>query len=367
MEKDRQEIQQNFIRLGKQVSAELLAERGDILAIYIYGSVGRGEATPHSDLDIHAVLDRENAPDHEDRTIEGVTAGIAYHSRFMYFTDLQAWISTPEGLRRAARAEGLWELADALPIYDPNGLIPKAQAAAATLCQNPELIQLRTHISLEQAWKTLVKVDYALSQESVYDAYARLYLLTGGDGSPGVIPILAKIAIQRASLPLTTRRYIYRAYQACEKLSQSELYTGLLSLLGIKESSSAYAATVKERFLTAFDYAKSIFESAQIPSKSVPLNEGIRAWFVANFDDLCAYASTDAAIGAAVGYSTRLLMDDNFAETLWLKTASKVEVNQLLLATVGIAGIEGEIHSALAERSKWAKDWLKIFIACRGG
>ncbi|MDQ1327283.1 MAG: polymerase beta, Nucleotidyltransferase, partial [Candidatus Poribacteria bacterium] len=90
MSKTQQEIQQNFIRLGKLLSENLLSEYDDILAIYIYGSVGRGDATPHSDLDIHVVLDRIKAPDHEDRTIEGVTVGISYHSRSMYFTDLQA-------------------------------------------------------------------------------------------------------------------------------------------------------------------------------------------------------------------------------------------------------------------------------------
>ena len=261
MSKSQQEIQQNFIRLGKLFSENLLSEYDDILAIYIYGSVGRGEATPHSDLDIHVVLDRIMTPAHEDRTIEGVTVGISYHSRSMYFTDLQALIQTPEGLERAAKSEGLWELADALPIYDPKGLIPKAQTAVATICQNPEVIQLRTQLSLNQAWQMLSEVNQALSQERLVYAYACLYHLTGGDGTPGVIPLLAKTVIRRAGLSLTTRRYIYRAYEACKKLDLLELYTGILRLLGIEESSSAYASLVKRRFLIAYDCVKSIFES----------------------------------------------------------------------------------------------------------
>lgn len=367
MSKTQQEIQQNFIRLGRLFSENLLSEYDDVLAVYIYGSVGRGEATPHSDLDIHVVLDRIKAPDHEDRTIEGVTVGISYHSRSMYFTDLQALIQTPEGLERVAKSEGLWELADALPIYDPKGLVPKAQTAVATICQNSEVIQLRTQLSLNQALQMLSEVNRALSQDRLVYAYACLYHLTGGDGIPGVIPLLAKTVIRRAGLSLTTRRYIYRAYQACEKLDLLELYTGILRLLGIEESSSAYASIVKERFLTAYDCAKSTFESgitvnALISSQSTSIiSEKTRTFFIDNYDDICAYASVDAAIGLAVGFSTRLLVDDNFSKASWLKTASEVDAHRLLMETAKIAGIEGDIRSVLVERSKWVENWLKVF------
>jgi hypothetical protein len=366
MSKTRQEIQQNFIRLGKLFSENILSEYDDILAIYIYGSVGRGEATPHSDLDIHVVLDRIKAPDHEDRTIEGVTVGISYHSRAMYFTDLQALIQTPEGLERAAKSEGLWELAHALPIYDPKGLIPKTQTAVAAICQNPDVIRLRTQLSLNQAWQMLSEVNQALSQERLVYAYACLYNLTGGDGTPGVIPLLTKTVIQRAGLSLTTRRYIYRAYQACKKLDLLELYTGILRLLGIEESSPAYASIVKKRFLTAYDCVKSIFEStnALIPSQSASITiERTRTLFIDNFDDVCEYASVDAAIGMAVGFSTRLLVDDNFSKASWLKTASEVDANRLLRETAEIAGIEGDIRSALIERSKCVESWLETLAS----
>jgi predicted nucleotidyltransferase len=369
MSKNQQEIQQNFVRLGKLFSENLLSEYDDILAIYIYGSVGRGEATPHSDLDVHVVLDRIMTPSHEDRTIEGITVGISYHSRFMYTTDLQAWIQTPGNLEKAAKSEGLWELADALPIYDPKGLIPKTQTAVATIRQNPEVIQLRTQLSLNQAWQMLSEVNQALSQDRLVYAYACLYHLTGGDGTPGVIPLLAKTIIRRAGLSLTTRRYIFRAYQACKELDLLELYTDILRLLGIKESSFAYASIVKERFLTAYDCAKSTFESriavnTPIPSQSTSIiSEKTRTFFIDNYDDICEYASVDAAIGLAVGFSTRLLVDDNFSKASWLRTASEADAHRLLMTTAEIAGIEGDIHSALAEKSKCVENWLKTFAS----
>jgi hypothetical protein len=367
MNKSQQEIQQNFIRLGKLFGENLLSEYDDILAIYIYGSVGRGEATPHSDLDIHIVLDRIKAPTHEDRTIEGVTVGIAYHSRLLYTSDLQAWIQTPEGLERAAKSEALWELTDILPIYDPKGLIPKAQTMAATICQNPEIMQLRTQLSLNQAWQMLSEAKQALSQERLAYAYACLYHLTGGDGTPGVIPLLVKTVIRRAGLSLTTRRYIYRAYQACEKLGLLELYTGILRLLGIEDSSSDYASLVKRRFLAAYDYAKSISESVTVntsipPQSTSIISERTRSFFIDNYDDIYAYAGVDAAIGLAVGFSTRLLVDDNFSKAFWLRTASEVDAHRLLRETAEIAGIEGDIRSVLAERSKCVENWLKTIV-----
>lgn len=365
MRKNQQEIQQNFIRIAKQISSNLLVERDDILAIYIYGSVGRGEATPHSDLDLHVVLDMEkNAPDHEDRIMEGITAGISYHTKLMYVLDLQALASSPNRLKDAARWEGLWELADALPIHDPKELVSKTQANAAIICQNPELIQLRTQLSLNRASEILTKVDHFLNQEKYMDAYVCLYNLTGGDGNPGVVPLLAKSMIQRAGLALTTRRYIYRAYQACEKLAQMDLYTELVSLFGIRANNSDYVSLVKERFLDAYDFAKSLFESAtnfNTNTSSIPLNEETRALFIAHFDEICTYASSDAAIGMSVGFSTKLFVNDDCSKALWLNEVSEIDAHQLLKATMRIAGIEGDIHSILKERFKSAEDWLKTF------
>ncbi len=366
MRENQQEIQQNFIRIAKQISSELLAERDDILAIYIYGSVGRGEATPHSDLDLHVVLDMEkNAPDHEDRIMGGITAGISYHTKFIYVADLQALASFPNRLKDAARWEGLWELADALPIHDPKELVSKTQANAAILCQNPELIQLRTQLSLNRASETLTKVEDFLNQERYMDAYVCLYHLTGGDGNPGVVPLLAKSIIQRAGLALTTRRYIYRAYQACEKLSRLDSYTELVGLLGIKANNSDYVSLVRKHLLDAYDFAKSLFESVINSNTGVPpipLNEETRALFVAaHFDEICMYASSDAAIGLAVGYSTRFLVNYDCSKALWLNEVSEIDAHQLLRATMKIAGIEGDIPSILKERLKLAENWLKAF------
>lgn len=360
MNKSQQEIQQNFIRLGKLLSENLLLEYDDVLAIYIYGSVGRGEATPHSDLDIHVVLDRIMTLNHEDRTIEGVTAGISYHSRFMYTNDLQAWIQLPGNFERAAKSEGLWELADdALPIYDPKGLVSKAQTSAAIIRQNPEIIKLRTRLSLDQAWQMLSEVNYALSQGRLGYAYACLYHLTGGDGTPGVVPLLAKTIIRRSGLSLTTRRYIYRAYQACKELDSLELYTGIIRLLGIEENSPTYASMVKERFLKAYD---DVVSNMPVSSQSTSIiSEKTRTFFINNYDDICEYANADAAIGLAVGFSTRLLVDDNFSKASWLRRASDTDANRLLGEIVKIAGIEGDIYSALAERSKNVENWLKAF------
>ena len=59
------ETQQRFIGIARQAAEDLLAERGDVLSIYVYGSVGRGDATPESDIDLHVVIDGTERPKHE--------------------------------------------------------------------------------------------------------------------------------------------------------------------------------------------------------------------------------------------------------------------------------------------------------------
>ena len=104
--------------------------------------------------------------------------------------------------------------------------------------------------------------------------------------------------------------------------------------------------------------------NALIPSQSTSIIiERTRTFFIDNFDDVCEYASVDAAIGMAVGFSTRLLVDDNFSKASWLKTASEVDAHRLLRETAEIAGIEGDIHSALVEKSKCVENWLKTLAS----
>ncbi len=141
-----------------------------------------------------------------------------------------------------------------------------------------------------------------------------------------------------------------------------DLYESLLHLLGIKGGGPAYADLVKRRILSAYDCARSISSEMDPGSLEPPiatlLSKHPRAWLAAVFDEICSYASSDAAVGMAVGYSTRLLSYDDDCRVTWLGKIPEPSKSRLLRLTVQIAGIRQDIHSTLAERLGRAEDLL---------
>jgi predicted nucleotidyltransferase len=357
------EVQQYFIGLARQVANDLLAERKDILSIYIYGSVGRGEATPQSDIDLHVVIDTTQAPpEHEDRQINDVTAGIAYHSKNIYQADLEEWLKTDRGFKTIARSESIWEVRDILPLYDPHGLASRFQKQAELVSSLPAVLQARANTSLQRARQTLDEVRTAYDEKNLGRVIVSLFRLTGGDGNSGVAPLLMKAIIQRANLPLTTRRIGIRTKVACEKLSRQDLYQQMLKLLGVHEITSEILDAIQSAFFAAFDYTCELVD--EIYSPDIPVYQVLRqTWFnehfrqnlLCNFREFTDLGHPDGIVAFAVGFSPHLLARGEEYPNAWLRQVSPEKLNLLVEQIARIAHISLPIAINLKKRIEQAE------------
>jgi hypothetical protein len=358
------EVQQRFIGLARQVADDLLAKRGDILSIYIYGSVGRGEATPESDIDLHAVVDKVEAPEprHEHRLIDGVAVGVSYHSKSIYQADLKSWLRTDEGLRLIARSESIWEVRDAMPLYDAHGLARRFQRQAELVSSLPNVLKARAGISLQRARRTLDEVRTTYDEKNSGYVIVSLFRLTGGSGNAGIVPLLMRAIIQRADLPLTARRIGIRTKAACEKLNRQDLYQKVLELLGVHAITPEILDTLQSSFLAAYDYARELVDElydADIPLyqelRQTSFNEHFRQKILRNLREFADSEHPDGLVAFAVGYSTHLLARGDEYPNTWLKQVSAEKLSHLVEQVAGITNILPPIAVNLEKRVERAE------------
>ena len=101
---------------------ENLAQYRRYLAAYIFGSVARGEATPHSDLDVHVIVDEDNPCANVNHPIiEGVKLDLSFRSL------KQIQEHTHDEIEQRERTP---ILADALLVFDKTGELSALQAQA---------------------------------------------------------------------------------------------------------------------------------------------------------------------------------------------------------------------------------------------
>jgi len=358
------EVQQRFIGLARRVANDLLAERKDILSIYIYGSVGRGEATPESDIDLHVVIDRVQRPEpaHEDRQINGIAVGIAYHSKRIYQADLESWLETDEGLKAIARSESIWEVRDALLLYDVHGLARRFQEQAELASSLPDVLKARASLSLQRARQAFDELRTIYDEKNLGHAIVSLFRLTGGSGKAGVVPLLMRAIIQRADLPLTARRIGVRTKAACEKLNRQDLHQKILGLLGIHAITPEILSMTQSAFFTAYDYARELVD--EICDPDIPLyrelrrtwfNEHFRQKILCNFREFTDSGHPDGAFAFAVGYSAHLLARGDEYPNTWLKQVGVEKLNRVVEYVAGVANILPPIAVNLKKRIEQAE------------
>jgi hypothetical protein len=144
----------NRIELARQYVEEMIAQRGDIVAAWIGGSVARGEETELSDIDLSLMVAATGAMSREgfDLWREGIyiEAGIISQQEF---ADLEAVLNNPF---RATHMN------DALILYDPTGFVKQMQDAVRAVYMQPQWLNKRLSFWLER-----LRTNLAQFKESV--------------------------------------------------------------------------------------------------------------------------------------------------------------------------------------------------------
>jgi hypothetical protein len=145
----------NRIEIARQYMEELLSQRQDIVAVWIGGSVARGEETALSDIDLALMVAGTGAMNRAglDTWREGiyVEAGLVFQQEY---TDLEAVLNDPFKATH---------MNDALILYDPTGFVTQLQNAVHPLYMQPQWLSKRLAFWLDNMRTCLARFRAAVT------------------------------------------------------------------------------------------------------------------------------------------------------------------------------------------------------------
>ena len=152
--------------IAKSICGRILEKRSDVVAVYIVGSVARGDIHEQSDIDIEALINQEDFEGEEFK--EGsFDVGIAYIPLKLWKKQLYSDIGSEWENNAAA-------VVDALILHDPNGLVEKAKKDFRPYPEekrrsNTKTILDRLNNITESVWYHWVNKNYDI--ESIFSKF----------------------------------------------------------------------------------------------------------------------------------------------------------------------------------------------------
>lgn len=169
----------NRIEIARQYVDELLAQRQDIIAAWVGGSVARGEETTQSDIDLALMVTGTGAMNRAglDLWREGVyvEAGLVFQEEY---ADLEVVLND------AIKAT---HINDAIILYDPTGFLKEMQDAVRSVYMQPQWLNKRISYWLEIMRTNLVQFKESVTAADALRICAALGMFTFGCAS---IPLL---------------------------------------------------------------------------------------------------------------------------------------------------------------------------------
>jgi hypothetical protein len=169
----------NRIEIARQYMEELLSQRQDIVAVWIGGSVARGEETALSDIDLQLMVAGSGDMNRAglDTWREGIyiEAGLVFQQDY---ADLDMVLNHP------AKAT---HMNDALILYDPTGFLTHLQEAVRPVYMQPQWLGKRLTFWLDTSCTALAQFREAVSVADALRLCAAVGMFTFGCSS---IPLL---------------------------------------------------------------------------------------------------------------------------------------------------------------------------------
>lgn len=142
------------IEIARRYAEELLGQRDDIVAIWVVGSVARGEETPSSDIDFSFMVTGSGEATRAgmDTWRDGLYIEAGIHFRQEY-TDLEALLNDPFKATH---------MRDALILYDPTGFMTQLQETIRPLYMQPQWLGKRLAFWLKQMLDAVARLRDAV-------------------------------------------------------------------------------------------------------------------------------------------------------------------------------------------------------------
>jgi len=285
---------ESLFSLAEKAAAAILSKHSGIIAVYLTGSVARGEATESSDVDVDAVL---GSGFHENSrqpplTIGGRTVFYRLHEK-QVFEDVEGLLA--QSLVLSA------QLVEAVVLYDPTGFLSKVKGKVSRLYHEPRFVKQRIRLSLRFAedyvgmgWVEFKRGNLDMVPPSICAAV--LY---------GFGPALFFIA----DVAPTDRRCLSRLRQVCERLDQPGLYQVITELVNVDGASRSWALKALESAEALHRLTQTLLEHDAVAYEENRdwLSDAMRQYMVSGAMELLGEGDIEASLFCSMELGTRCL------------------------------------------------------------
>lgn len=213
-----------LLNIAERAAYEVRARHQGVEAVYLAGSVARGDATGTSDLDLGAIVAADVRSSRQPPIlIEGVPVFYRLHPLRAY-SDVKELLAGSPVLST--------QIAEAIPIYDPKGVFVRVQAAVLERYRKTRYVKARVSLSLREAERYVSLARLSMREERTHELPSHLTQFV----MYGVAPAIFFLAGE----PPTERRCLEALRPACEMLDAEGLYHSIVTMLGLDDPSKEW-------------------------------------------------------------------------------------------------------------------------------
>jgi predicted nucleotidyltransferase len=301
---------------------ELCKQDDSVVGAFVHGSAARGDSLDDSDVDLHIVVEGD-PPGPAAFWRDGVVLDVMYLSTDLMTVDPRDFLDSEAGREELARGHLLWDIVDAIVIFDPDGLVRGYKRVAATLSRDPELVKLRAGFILEDSVGTLTEARDAFAEDTL-KGFTLLYRAPSPTIRGGAAPVAMTALLAMGSRPMGFRSMFPQFRMAAEDFGYLELIGYAEAAWGLASVSVAQADNAFEWMTRLYDSALKAVEAARAEGVEgvegadplLSINERNRALALAK--SLVDAGEVHGAIAFATGKSIQLLSMADFPNP-WLK------------------------------------------------
>ncbi|MEM2926158.1 MAG: nucleotidyltransferase domain-containing protein [Candidatus Bathyarchaeia archaeon] len=243
----------DLMQIAREATQRILELRGDVMALYLAGSVARGDATPTSDIDLGAIISQwENSEVLKPPLIiKGVQVSCRLIPRMRLLDIRRIWLEDPILP---------FQILESIRLYDPENILLRLKQRLEVFSKDNHLFKEKIKRCLvfaeERGRQVLEYLGHGISEER--GVTSLLYAVLYGIG-PAVL--------MKAEVPPSQRRFLLRLEEACEVLDELPLYRKILQILGLEKVSETWASEApsileelhKKTFYALFKFCEPIY------------------------------------------------------------------------------------------------------------
>jgi len=159
------------LREASQLACKrIIKKRSDIVAIYVVGSVARGNVHEKSDIDVMCLVRQGNASERESIKVMGCSADV-------FYVPIKLWKGEFDG-----RSGSDWEIEassiiDSLVFYDPSGFIRKTKDELMVYPKEKQRMSVKLTYERMTGFSEAVGYHYMNKSYDIESIFSKLYAM----------------------------------------------------------------------------------------------------------------------------------------------------------------------------------------------